>query len=169
MVTKLNFLQYAYRIRTITKPCTLKLFQVTYKLHKAGYWTKGLCLVSFVKVNNKLPSLFTIPLGFRLGNSCAWSALLSASNTISCKIISYEIYPVLLMFDCLQTLPTSYVLLYFVCGSLMLNAPYMNCWDNGHLQTFTSFNLWMISWYCWPANIQHGICISHYIYNKGVN
>ena len=33
---------------TIIKPCTLKHFQVTYMLHKAGYWTTGLCLVSIL-------------------------------------------------------------------------------------------------------------------------
>ena len=27
---------------TIIKPCTLKHFQVTYMLHKAGYWTKAI-------------------------------------------------------------------------------------------------------------------------------
>ena len=28
---------------SIIKPCTLKHFQVTYRLHKAGYWTIGVC------------------------------------------------------------------------------------------------------------------------------
>ena len=30
---------------TIIKPCTLKHFQVTYMLHKAGYWTMSICSV----------------------------------------------------------------------------------------------------------------------------
>ena len=28
---------------SIIKPCTLKHFQVTYRLHKAGYWTIAIC------------------------------------------------------------------------------------------------------------------------------
>ena len=39
MATKLNFLQYTYRIRNNHKTLYSQHFQVTYMLHKAGYWT----------------------------------------------------------------------------------------------------------------------------------
>ena len=39
MATKLIFFNIPIESGTIIKPCTLKHFQVTYMLHKAGYWT----------------------------------------------------------------------------------------------------------------------------------
>ena len=40
VATKLNFFNIPIESGSIIKPCTLKHFQVTYSLHKAGYWTR---------------------------------------------------------------------------------------------------------------------------------
>ena len=37
---------------SIIKPCTLKHFQVTYRLHKAGYWTTGLFPPDFLMISS---------------------------------------------------------------------------------------------------------------------
>ena len=78
VATKLNSRQYTHRIRSIIKPCNLKLFQVTYRLHKIGYWTTvyprkyahGFCFAVLCCGY----TLFDFPISIRLTSLALWQS-----------------------------------------------------------------------------------------------